>query len=854
MFGRFFKPRWQHTNPDIRLKAIETLSGNDDADVLAQLARGDASALVRAAATARATDFNLLDEVFNHDAAPSVREAASMRIMALLAGTTSDAPPHDTRLRLVRLTDNPEVLAHIAAQSPDEACQLAAIERLDRAPLLVNLALEAASEPVRVAAAQRITSLPELKRLAREGRDKRVVRIARDAARALQEQQQQQEAQSARIIQLADRFEQHARRRVDALYGPRLEQLEQQWNESSSIASPELATRVNQALHRCRSQLSELQEEHRRKALEETARLERNAACRSLYQLLGEASGETWESQLGEMRSALATQQRRWQGASQQSEPGSEERDAFTHLTAAFEAMLALATQANEHRDDPEKLVELANQWPNEYARPPILDTITQPQSRLDETPSKPVKADPHRGLVIALKRELSKGNLRHANRLWHKAEAVLADGDAPSLARELEKLSERRAELQDWHRFAAEPKKVELCEQMEALAGSTMDAPQLASAIQALHEEWRSLMSSDQDEDQALWDRFKGATDVAYEPCKAHFAEQDAQRKANLVKRKELCQQLEAFMEAQDWSKADWEGVWQIRQQAPRDWKRYHPVRFTDARDTQKRFSAALSALDEKLDEHSKEAESQRTRLIEQAEQISVEGEDLRNAIGLAQEIQKQWRNTSWLPPSRHRPLQKRFRKAMDRVFKARDQQKDQQKQEMAQRQEQLSSHLAALETALGAEFSDANAATLKAELNALDDVSGGRLPAPMNKKLQQLRRRAQERLSRLGDWQDWHHLQEQVQALPGEEAPSDAALVLAVAFEALASVPSPEPERQRRLAWQLEALPSAMKKQGFAVMDEMQRLLKTHEGGISEAERKRLLDALAVLEPGNA
>lgn len=857
MFARLLKPRWQHTNPDIRLKAIEKMSAASDAEILAKLARGDASTLVRAAATACLADFGLLDEIFNQDGAPSVREAASMRIMSLLAGTTPDAPPHDTRLRLVRLTENPEVLAHIATHSPDEACQLAAIERMSGNPALLPLAIDGPSEPVRVAAAQQISSLPDLKRLTREGRDKRVVRIARDAAKALQEQQQRQEAASARVIQLADRFEQHARRRVDALYGPRLEQLEQQWQESAASATPDLANRVNLALNRCRTQLTELQEEHRRKELAETAKMERNAACRSLYQLLGEATEDTWDSQLGEMRSALATQQRRWNGASEQSLPSQDESVAFENLCAAFNSMLSLADRVGEHRDDPKALKELASQWPAEYARPSLLskllETPAEPKPSEHSTPASS-KSNPHRGLLIALKRELGKGNLRHANRLWHKAEALLAEGNAPQLARELEKLKARREELKDWHRFAAEPKKQELCAQMDQLVSSTLDPQQLASAIQALHEEWRSLMSSDQDEDQALWDRFKAATDLAYEPCKAHFAEQDAQRKANLEKRIELCAQLDGFIAAQDWNHVDWEGLWQIRQQAPRDWQRYQPVRFTDNRDVQKRFSAALTALDEQIDAHSEQAAGQRTALITQVEQINLEVEDLRDAIAEAQKIQKQWRNTAWLPPSQHRPLQKRFRKAVDQVFKARDKQKEAFKADQNQRQERIKGEIESLEQALQAPFSSDNANTLRECLHNLEDAVDGRLAPALNRQVQQLRRRAQERLAKLKDWQQWHRLQEQVSALDSVQEVDESQLSMAVAFEALAGVPSPEPERQRRLAWQLEALPSAMKQQGFSVLEEMTKMLAAHSSGIRDAERQRLLAALAVLEPGNA
>lgn len=80
------------------------------------------------------------------------------------------------------------------------------------------------------------------------------------------------------------------------------------------------------------------------------------------------------------------------------------------------------------------------------------------------------------------------------------------------------------------------------------------------------------------------------------------------------------------------------------------------------------------------------------------------------------------------------------------------------------------------------------------------------------------------------------------------GEES-----LTLAVAFEALAGVPSPEAERQRRLQWQLEKLPSAMKQQQFSALDEMARLLKDHDQPVCVAVRNRLLQALAVLEPGS-
>ncbi|MBL4571370.1 MAG: DUF349 domain-containing protein [Alcanivorax sp.] len=852
MFGRFLKPRWQHSNPDMRLKAVEQLRSSDDEAILARLARGDSNSLVRAAASGRITDFSLLDEIHQRDEEPSVREAASMRIMALLAGIVDGAPNSETRLRLIRLTGNREALAFIARNSPDEMCQQAAIERLDDDKLLFELALESKTETLRLEAAQQLRSLSLLKRLSREGRDKRVTRLAREQAKALQEKIQQEEAESARVVQLADRLEQHARRSVDALYGPRLEQLEQQWQDSNAKATPDLAERVQQALRQCRHQLTTLQEEHHRQALADTARAEREAAAHNLHQLLSQSDPQAWEEQLGELRSALATQKRRWDSANEQAPAPSNDRQAFEDLVSAFERMLGLAADILDARDDADRLHSLASQWPTGYPQPPVLAALATESRKEKAAPrSNRPAPSPHQGLLVALKRELREGNLRHANRLWHKAQAIIEEQGDPALASQLKKLEARRAELQDWHRFAAEPKKVSLCEGMESLADSSMDAPQLASAIQALHEEWRALMSSDQDEDQALWDRFKSASDRAYEPCQAHFAEQDALRQQNLEKRRQLCEQLEEFIAAQDWSRADWQGIWQIRQQAPKDWKAIQPVRFTDAREVQKRFSAILTGLDERLKDYIEGAETARQALITQAKNLAELG-DVGEATRQAQQLQKQWRDTPWLPPAQHRADQKQFKKVMDRLFAERNRQHAERKAEQEASSRQAQEAVTLLESRLDAPFSQDSAQALKEALEALEPFSSAALPQSLNRQAQQLRRRARERLDRQSEWERWQSLQQQVDALAEVNECGDDSLTLAVAFEALAGVPSPEAERQRRLQWQLEKLPSAMKQQQFVALDEMARLLKGHDQPVCTAVRNRLHQALAVLEPG--
>src|SRR5690606_24706871 len=89
---------------------------------------------------------------------------------------------------------------------------------------------------------------------------------------------------------------------------------------------------------------------------------------------------------------------------------------------------------------------------------------------------------------------------------------------------------------------------------------------------------------------------------DIAYAPCREHFREVDAQRSANIEKRKTMLAQLQQFVAQQDWENADWPKVFDIRRTAPQEWASYQPVHFTENREPGRQFSAVLKQLDEAL------------------------------------------------------------------------------------------------------------------------------------------------------------------------------------------------------------------------------------------------------------
>lgn len=154
---------------------------------------------------------------------------------------------------------------------------------------------------------------------------------------------------------------------------------------------------------------------------------------------MSQSEPQAWEDQLGELRSALATQKRRWDSANEQAPAPDNDKRAFEDLVSAFERMLNLAADILEARDDPARLQSLAAEWPTGYPKPPLLAALTAPpREEKPATASARPAPSPHQGLLVALKRELREGNLRHANRLWHKAQAIIDEQGDAALASQL--------------------------------------------------------------------------------------------------------------------------------------------------------------------------------------------------------------------------------------------------------------------------------------------------------------------------------------------------------------------------------------------------------------------------------
>ena len=859
MLRRFFTPRWQHRDPRVRQEAVRSLDpdNTEAAEILATLARGDASDEVRASASGRITDLQLLDWIIQQDRSATVREAAARQVCALLAGSAEGAPVLENRLRVVRLTSNQEVLGRVARDGQEQALRIEALGRLEEPSALLDFALHAPTAAERRSAAERVTDPTLLRRLSREGRDKPVMQLARGRLREQQQAQQQQQRRAEQRTKLLEQLQAHAGRAPDPLYEARLQQLLREWEPLAFDTPDEVAEKAQALLAACEEKRDEARRMEAEQALQQRARDEQAATLAQLEALLRELDSGTWSQQAGSLRAAVDTQRRRWDTALEQHEPDEALRERVETLLATWRELFELADRAASAaaEEDSATLRELAGQWPADIPAPDILSgaEATPRDSGASEARHE---SEALRPILGALRRELRKRNLRHVNRLWHKAEKLLEEHPDEAGRQQLEKLRPERDELRDWHEFAAGPKKEALCERMEALAEQPLEPEEQAGALQALHDEWRDLMSSDQEADQALWDRFRTASDRAWEPCREHFRELDAERAANLEKRRQLCDQLETFLQKLDPDHADWPAVWEIRRQAPQEWRGYRPVRFTDAREEARRFDALLKELDQRLDAASTRHLPRLEQLVQQVEALA-ESEQPEAHTEEARELQTQWKRAGWVLPRQYRPFHRRFRRACDRIFAARDQMRQQQRQEYEVQARALSDALEQLATLLKTSPADIDSGALG---RAIEETAA--LPCPprektLGKKRDELlasARRLQRELPRRHDWQ--RRLEALREAPVAEVVPEQREL--AVAAEVLAGVESPEDAREERMAWQLEQLPRAMKGAGAGEppLEQVLRLLEKSpvvpEDGLDTSIRERLVRVLESLEPG--
>lgn len=103
------------------------------------------------------------------------------------------------------------------------------------------------------------------------------------------------------------------------------------------------------------------------------------------------------------------------------------------------------------------------------------------------------------------------------------------------SLVNDYEQIEKALAKAQEWQQYVAEPKRDEIITELkELIAQECDDAISRSTMVKLFRKRWNELGRVNSDDAKLKANEFDLLLEQAFSPCRAFFAEQEAQRKTH--------------------------------------------------------------------------------------------------------------------------------------------------------------------------------------------------------------------------------------------------------------------------------------------------------------------------------
>jgi exonuclease SbcC len=683
-------PKWQHEDPDVRLKALS------DPDLeqthILGLANLDPETRVRIAAIERLQDRSVLTQFCRAEEPAEVQHAAASRLAALYST--------DGQLPADELPTN--VLMAVARSANGQDLRVAGVKRIQQDQSLVVLLSEDNVSRVWQQCALQLQDLTHLETIQKDflSKDKGVLQIirdrlhARDAAAQAAVQQLEQALLIANGLLSLSQSEMSDATQLKRDEHRRFNLLRDQWQALIAAGLPtalndELKEQVQAVILQWQLDIDTANER------QQTAQLQAQSIVTGLetqlteYAMTTDAATTDYSADLGAL---LKSAQQAWPTHL------SAEDDLVSRYDHATKALSGLAQQVDLVQklmamDDSANLQSLTQaeakiQWSDTFPEPAGLATkresisarqASEQQHQEHLTRDLAALDQQHK----ELDEHIQAGQLKPAMRAHQSAAKKLdrlktlatASSTLNPRVDAHQQFAAKLQELKDWQGFATNPKRIELCVAMEQLGDDPgIPADEKARAIKEMQQLWKALGSSDSKEGQKLWSRFKLASDKAYEPCAVFFEEQKNMRLANLQNRQAICDSLALFEKDNHWETADWKGVNDIITKAQRQWQDYSDIPRNKYKKLQQRFTNSIKLLRDRLSaEQARNHELKRQLINEITNQIAAEA-PIATLVELTKQSQRAWQNVGICDRRVDQKLWKQFRTQCDSVFVLRD------------------------------------------------------------------------------------------------------------------------------------------------------------------------------------
>lgn len=232
--------------------------------------------------------------------------------------------------------------------------------------------------------------------------------------------------------------------------------------------------------------------------------------------------------------------------------------------------------------------------------------------------------------------------------------------------------------ELKELDRKKNLENKTELCEKAEALK-DVKDLKDAIKSLNELHEEFKHIGPVPREDQEALWQRFKGASDAVYDRRKDFYESQKEVFKENQDKKEAIIANLKEFAAFKADRIRDWNTKTKEILEIQKTWEKIGPVPRESGKEINKSFWAAFkaffhgkNAFFKELDEIRATNQAKAEELITKAEALK-ESTDWQNTANALVKLQQDWKKLGPIPEKHRDDLYKRFKVACDTFFENR-------------------------------------------------------------------------------------------------------------------------------------------------------------------------------------
>ena len=707
-----FRPKWQNSNPERRLEAVEEMDIQEQS-VLERIALSDENSSVRSAAVKKLTLIPSLSAISKKDNEAGIRRLAETRYFEEVTKMLKifREPANEEVLSFVNELKDTRYAEELARSMPSSELRMELIKNTGKVNVLVMAATKDAKEEIAKAAVERIESEPSLVEVSKKSKHNSVQKIANEKLRARRDAEDNGKKAAALLAGKRHALIQQAHHlaaekdpfSVKSKFDSLMEEAKALGMGSDQATLDEIFASYTKFLNEADTE----------RIAAEKAAAEKAEQQLHLGELLAELEAILDAGEVSEKANRVSEITAEW-----------NEKKSIMDADSVKRFNLALVRTQEAKKPEPEAAEEIASE--EAKARPQLLEMFQAlADSDITESTSKHLHAlvrewekfpalegdDPLLQSYNALRNKLKEKinafeeasqkvfeeNSAKLRALIERVKSFDENEDFKNLSQKLrdaftewktivgeqkfkyhdlwleyKSATERFQEMRQWESWHNENDRANILEEMEMLAKEP-GSQDVLNKLREYSNKWKNIGPVSPTKFVEFRDKFQALYTQIRTNCAQFIEEREAERQKNLESKEALCQKIEELVAN---TTMFWKDKYKAMQEIQESWKNIGMVPKESLNALIERFKAASNAFfaqykeSIKQEDHNREANlAKKLKLCEEAEALK-ESTDWNATSNKLKQLQDAWKATGPVPKSKSEEIWTRFRSACDAFF----------------------------------------------------------------------------------------------------------------------------------------------------------------------------------------